>query len=203
MKYPYILPRGMEAVKWVKSAEHRFWPKVRKTRSCWWYTDSGGRYEFFTIKGRIFRANRVSYMLAFGEIPDGMCVCHTCDHPRCVNPKHLWLGTYEDNVRDRDQKGRTARGDNAGPRKHPDRYPKGDLHWMRLHPEKLTGVLARLRSFSHKGEFNGRAVVTEELVREIRRVGRNMSMLSLGKRYGISASQACSILNYKSWKHVQ
>lgn len=37
---------------------------------------------------------------------DGLVVMHTCDNPRCINPKHLKLGTGLDNVKDRQSKGR-------------------------------------------------------------------------------------------------
>ena len=64
--------------------------------------------------GRALGAHRVAWMLANGPIPPGMCVCHHCDNPRCVELSHLFLGTMADNMRDRDRKGRCGTiGENA------------------------------------------------------------------------------------------
>ncbi len=79
---------------------------------CWlWKGAPGtGGYGFVKIGGRPRRAHRVSYEWHVGPIPKGLFVLHHCDIPLCVNPNHLFLGTQADNVRDRDQKGRQARG---------------------------------------------------------------------------------------------
>lgn len=55
---------------------------------------------------KVTSAHRASYQEYVGEIPDGMEVCHVCDVRLCCNPAHLFVGTRQDNIDDRQAKGR-------------------------------------------------------------------------------------------------
>jgi len=108
-----------------KTVEERFWPKVDKRRKdeCWpWKAHKNPRgYGAFHLwvdgKWTVRYASRVSWMIHFGDIPDGMSVLHKCDNPECTNPDHLFLGTQADNARDMANKGRALRGERATSRK--------------------------------------------------------------------------------------
>lgn len=92
------------------SYEERFFEKVIKTDSCWiWDAALNSRgYGSFTYERKRLSAHKFSYMYFVGDIPKGLIVCHDCDVPECVNPKHLWLGTPKDNSRDMISKKRGA-----------------------------------------------------------------------------------------------
>lgn len=85
--------------------------KVNELTGCWeWKMNfTRGGYGSFFYMGKIQRAHRVSYFLHKGEIRDGFVVCHKCDNPKCVNPDHLFVGTYSDNNKDKVLKGRHAK----------------------------------------------------------------------------------------------
>lgn len=77
---------------------------------CWQWTSTSnrGRGVFTAQKGRML-ASRASWVIHRGPIPEGMHVLHACDNPRCVNPEHLFLGTHDDNMADKKEKGRAHR----------------------------------------------------------------------------------------------
>mgnify|MGYP001023313072 CR=1 FL=1 len=87
----------------------RFWSKVEMIpfHPCWeWTAAKKDGYGRFNDKGY---AHRISYEMHFGPIPKGFLVCHKCDNPSCVNPEHLFLGTYQDNYDDMRKKKRESK----------------------------------------------------------------------------------------------
>ncbi len=159
------------------SVEERFWPKVRKTESCWEWI--GARVPFgYGLVGRGGRrgnrlAHRVSWELTNGTIPEGLCVLHHCDNPGCVRPSHLWLGTRTDNNRDMYQKGRDVNT------QHPGMCPLGEAHGN----AKLTLMqVLEIRSRYEAGEHGLSALAAE---------------------FGVHKVTIWRIANRREWKHAQ
>lgn len=125
---------------WTEKLINRFWSYVAKADGCWlWQSgtfDNG--YGRFRHGLRQRRAHRCSYELTHGPIPEDQVVRHKCDTPLCCNPDHLELGTPADNVRDRDERGRTSR----------DHYPvlPGALNPSAKLTAEQVAVLRRKRS---------------------------------------------------------
>jgi hypothetical protein len=99
----------------------RFWRVVNKNGPiparypelgpCWVWTACLNNHGYGKVgRGhKYFIAHRLAWIYAIGAIPDKLCVLHRCDNPPCVNPKHLFLGTHQDNMDDCVSKGRTKK----------------------------------------------------------------------------------------------
>jgi hypothetical protein len=98
----------------------RFWARVKKRgpTDCWPWLRGKNQcgYGEMMWERKPWLSHRIAYTLKVGPIPSGLWVLHRCDNPGCCNPAHLWIGTAQDNSRDRENKGRGA---NRKGEKHP------------------------------------------------------------------------------------
>ena len=104
MRYYVRLVQGKGLVSHAKF----FWRHVFKTHSCWFWIGAQypSGYGMFRFPGESPNGAHVAaWRFTRGEIPKRMLVCHTCDTKQCVNPKHLFLGTYKTNNEDSARKG--------------------------------------------------------------------------------------------------
>jgi len=160
----------------------RFWSRVVRCEGdgCWIWQgrreEKMGYGRFLFGEGSLY-AHRISYHLTVGPIPRGLCVCHRCDNPPCVNPDHLFLGTQKDNIADAITKGRQA---------------KGLTHGSVTHP----GL--------HRGEKNPSAKLTEVEVSQIRALVRGFRITKgdVGRLYGVTGQMVGAISRRRAWGHL-
>lgn len=96
-------------------------PGLGPRGDCWEWKGCTDKYGYGATyirrngKSINIKAHRMAYEMATGIlIPDGKCVLHHCDNPRCVKSyAHLYIGTNQDNANDRENRGRSnpARGE--------------------------------------------------------------------------------------------
>ena len=90
---------------------------------------------------------------------------------------------------------------------HKDRNRKNNdisnLQWV-THKENIERIPYEVGSSARKNSNNGRAVLNEESVSEIRYFYKNngMSIAELSKMYGVGWSTIYNIVKYKTWKDI-
>uniref|UniRef100_A0A6M3J2R7 Putative homing endonuclease n=1 Tax=viral metagenome TaxID=1070528 RepID=A0A6M3J2R7_9ZZZZ len=99
--------------------QRRFWDGVDRGSDnvCWNWNRSVTRHGYGSIRfnsaphcNHSLGVHTVAYRMCVGPVPDGIMVLHDCGNRRCCNPRHLYLGTAQDNANDRERDGRTTHG---------------------------------------------------------------------------------------------
>lgn len=115
------------------------------------------------INNQSFRAHRLIFEFIKGPVGDSH-VLHKCDNPQCVNPDHLFLGTHQDNMRDRMTKGRT---------------PFGSRSWsVKLRPEQVIEIRKLYAEGGHSTRSLGRKFGVD---------GKHIHNIVVGKKWKIVA----------------
>ena len=200
---------------------------------CWlWHGSAakngyGQHYLSHAPRVRVY-AHRFSWETHHGAIPEGMCVCHRCDTPGCVNPDHLFLGAPADNSADMVKKGRQAWGERKV-KSHKltarqideilaSRETNSDLA-RRLGVDHRTVSQVRLKrtwaltggerqddpvaALSHKGSEHPMAKLTEKDIPDIRRrLKAGESTKEVGDMYGVTRQLINLIRKGAAWAHV-
>jgi len=125
--YSELKRNNIKIVKNIVTLNDRFWSKVDKKGEdeCWnWmfskFPNGYGQFKLYDI---MVGAHRVAYELTYGKILNDLFVLHKCDNKKCCNPKHLFLGTTYDNMRDMHRKGKWKSGNHNG-----HTYTRGELN---------------------------------------------------------------------------
>ena len=122
---------------YVKPIGERFWPRVRKTETCWLWEGARDNRGYGEISSgprpaRILAAHRVAWELTYGPIPPGRYLLHSCDNPPCVRPDHLRLGTHAENAEDLKRRGAGRATPRQMIRTGPHMVPIADRFWPRV-----------------------------------------------------------------------
>jgi hypothetical protein len=160
----------------------RFWSRVDKSGDCWLWmgTRSRNGHGVMSIgKYKKVGAHRFVWEIHYGEIPPGLCVCHKCDVPNCMNPSHLFLGTRSENIKDMLRKNRHIKGEQS--------------HNAKLTEEAVRAIrrdyVPRAKGM-HRGIWKNKGITLPG------------STEDLARKYGVNAMQIERVVKRKTWRHV-
>jgi hypothetical protein len=143
-----------------------------------------------------------------GDRPAGLVINHIDANKQNNRPSNLEYVTQAENAHHAKRLGlyasgdrsfarmhpeRLARGARNGANTHPEKLQRGADHWKHRHPERVT-----------RGEGIGTAVLTEDLVREIRFLHETQKLgcTKLARRFKVGKNTIVRVLNRTTWKHI-
>lgn len=192
---------------------------VRGIRDCWaWKGALQNGYGSFSHRGRQILAHRFAWSFAYGRIARGKGVLHCCDVRSCVNPRHLRLGTTEDNNADKSVLARVARvvAADSARQQHQARQPRRS-HLSRsraLALQTIPGGNPEGLRYSYRGNAvqplskqsatrlrrTGMTDAGVKYIRELYRWGADLKTIAGVCR--IPSWQARSIITRATWRHL-
>jgi DNA-binding CsgD family transcriptional regulator len=213
----------------------QFLPEPLDENACWEWQGVRlkGGYGKIMENGRSKRtllAHRVAWEAHNAEpIPPGMCVCHTCDNRACVNPFHLFIGSYTDNMQDMIRKGRkvTHAGELSACAKISEQdvlairelgsqgCKQSDIAHQFGISRASVGLILNGKLWKHlptqpftraprpRGSGHHFSRLTAAQVIEIRQAAdAGETRRSIADRYGVTPENVSSIVLRKTWTHV-
>ena len=168
--------RGIHRPQVIRSLEERFWDKVdrRGPDECWpWMgVRIPAGYGQLWHEGRHRPATHIALLLDGRPVPPDMAACHHCDNPPCVNPVHLFVGSYAENTKDSYRKGRSI----SPTLRRPDCLVRGEKS---PHAKLTAAAVREIRECAVAGELH-----------------RKMAL-----RFGVSRPTITAVVAHRSWRH--
>lgn len=166
--------------KWLKNKDTYFKQVLELarnpivTKECIRFEGSldGCGYGRLGIDGKLKGAHVLVWELTNGKVPNGFEVCHSCDHPWCIQIQHLFLATHQQNIQDMIEKGR---------------------HWLQKNPTQAIKGERHGRSKLNQSQV--------EWLRQIYE-GGEYTQSELAAMLRITKEHAGRLLRKESWGHI-
>lgn len=174
------------------SLKCRLLKNIKKEGECWIWQGviAYNGYGRILHKKKQILVHRMSYKTFVGDIPQGMIVCHNCpggDNKSCINPSHLWLGTYQDNMVDASKKGKM----------------KGMQKWTPEMYEKMKDRLKTWKRPDNRGEKSARSKLKDTDIYEIRNLlKQGLTHKEIGEKFCVSKHTIGNINLNRRWSHI-